>query len=147
LRNECYLTAALYKRQRKHPEMMTHDAAIGTADRLDSLLQPWQRMAIQLHPLIGDSGFCALYSRAARLTSTRFGWLQLMQSEKTIDALLLSLRAHLASAGDAEASSANTALLSTFTKLLTGLIGEALTMQLLEAPADGSASMLVQELK
>lgn len=40
--------------------MMINDAANSTADGIDYLLQPWQQLAIQLSPLIGDSGFCAL---------------------------------------------------------------------------------------
>ena len=129
-----------------NPEMMTNDAAIGTADGIDLLLQPWQQLAIQLSPLIGDSGFCALYNRAARLASARFPWLLPLQSGKSIDALLLALRVLFAAAGRSEAALANEAILNTFTKLLAGLIGEALTMQLLDAaPADGSAFKLVQE--
>jgi hypothetical protein len=122
--------------------MMTNDAA----DGIDLLLQPWRHLAAQLSPLIGDSGFCALYGRSARLASTRFGWLMPMQSGKSIDGLLVAMRALYAAAGHSEATQANDAILLTFTKLLTGLIGRALTMQLLDAaPAGGNASKPVQE--
>lgn len=126
--------------------MMTNDAAYGTADNIDLLMQPWQQLAIQLCPLIGDSGFCALYARSARLASQQFGWLAAMQAGKSVDTLLLAMRTHFARAGAHDAALANAALLHTFTKLLTGLIGEALTMQLLDAaPAGGAASKPVQE--
>jgi len=128
--------------------MMTNQAAIGIADGIDLLLQPWHQMAVQLSPLIGDSGFCALYGRAVRLTSAQFPWLPPIQPGKSIDALLGALRVQLMAAGQSEASLANTALLTTFTKLLTGLIGGALTMQLLDAaPAGGGAFKPVQEQK
>ena len=126
--------------------MMTNDAATGTADGIDFLLQQWQQLAVQLSPLIGESGFCALYGRAARLASARFGWLVPVHAGKSIDALLDALRALFTAAGHAEATLANEAILNTFTKLLAGLIGEALTMQLLDAAlAGGSASKPVQE--
>jgi hypothetical protein len=125
--------------------MMTNDAVIGMADGIDLLLQPWKRMAVQLSPLIGDSGFCALYGRAARLASARFAWLVPMQAGKSIDALLVAMRVLFAAAGQSEASLANEAILQTFTKLLTGLIGEALTKQLLDAAPAGETAMPVQE--
>ena len=128
--------------------MMTNDAANSSADGIDSLLQPWQQLAVQLSPLIGESGFCALYGRAARLASAQFSWLAPMPAGKSIDALLSSLLARLAAAGRSDATLANEVLLNTFTKLLTGLIGEALTMQILDAaPAGGSAFKPVQEQK
>ena len=129
----------------KKPEMMTNDAAIGSADGMDLLLQPWQQLATQLSPLIGDSGFCALYGRAARLAAKRFGWLAPVQAGKTIVALLAGLRAQLAAAGLAEATAANALLLHTFTKLLAGLIGESLTMRILDAAPAGASFPPVQE--
>jgi hypothetical protein len=128
--------------------MITNQAAIGSADGIDHLLQPWQQMAVQLSPLIGDSGFCALHGRAVRLASAQHGWLASLPAGKTTDALLATLRVHLMAAGPTEAALANATLLNTFTKLLTGLIGEALTLQLLDsAYAGGGASKPVQEQK
>ena len=128
------------------PEMMTNDAAISSADGTDLLLQPWQRLAIQLSPLIGDSGFCALYGRAARLAAPGFAWLKPLPAGKTIATLLVSLRERYAAAEPRDARMANDAILNTFTKLLAGLIGEALTMQLLDAaPAGEGAQKSVQE--
>jgi len=124
--------------------MMTNDAAIGHTDSMDLLLQPWQQIAIQLSPLIGESGFCALYGRAVRLASKHFRWLAPVPG-KTAGASLAGLRAQLAAAGLAEATAANAILLDTFTHLLTGLIGESLTMQLLDAAPAGEGSMPVQE--
>lgn len=128
--------------------MMNNNAANDTAGGIDYLLQPWRQLAAQLSPLIGDSGFCALFGRAARLSVVQFGWLASMPAGKSIDALLVALGHHLASAGQTQAGPANALLLTTFTKLLTGLIGGALTMQILDsAPAGVVASKLVQEQK
>ena len=128
--------------------MMNNNAANDSAVGIDFLLQPWQQLAVQLSPLIGDSGFCALFGRAVRLSSAQFGWLASMPSGKSTDALLVGLHHHLAGAGRPAASLANEALLTTFTKLLTGLIGGALTMQILDAaPAGAAAQKPVQEQK
>lgn len=128
--------------------MMTNHAAHGSADGPDSLLQPWQQLAVQLSPLIGDSGFFALYGRAARLAAARFGWTMPVPAGKSIDALLGSLRSHYAASSHLEATLINEVLLTNFTKLLAGLIGEALTTQILDsAPAGGNAFKPVQEQK
>jgi len=128
--------------------MMNNNAANDTAGGLDFLLQPWRQLAVQLSPLIGDSGFCALFGRAARLSVAQFGWLASMPSAKSVDTLLVTLGQHLALAGHGQASLANELLLTTFTKLLTGLIGGALTMQILDsAPAGAAVSKPVQEQK
>ena len=142
------LVASVTSGSGKISYMMINDAANSTADGIDYLLQPWQQLAVQLSPLIGDSGFCALYGRAARLASQQFGWLVPIPSRTSITALLAGLRVLLAQAGYAEASLANTVLITTFTRLLTGLIGGALTTQILDAaPAGGSAFQPVQEQK
>jgi len=122
--------------------MTINDASAST----DLLLQPWQTMAFQLSPLIGDSGFCALYGRAARLVAARLGQAVPTAPGKPLAALLAALRGHYAVVDAAAAALTNDALLTTFTKLLTSLIGEALTMQLLDAdPAAGSACKPVLE--
>ncbi|MDQ2823471.1 MAG: hypothetical protein M3Y65_24355 [Pseudomonadota bacterium] len=127
---------------------MTNDAANSSADGIDTLLQPWQQLVLQLGPLIGDSGFCALYGRAVRLASQQFGWLIPISSRTSTAVMLGGLRAQFAAAGQAQASAANTVLLTTFKKLLTGLIGAALITQILDtAPAGGAVFAPVQEQK
>jgi hypothetical protein len=136
---------SIHRYRLKNPEMMTNHAVIGTADSIDHLLQPWQQMALRLVPLVGESGFCALLGRSARLAAARFAWLVPTPAGKSIDVLLSSLRVLFAAAGPSEASLANEAILHTFTKLLAGLIGEALTMQLLDAAPAGGTDMTGQE--
>jgi hypothetical protein len=106
-------------------------------DPRDDLLQPWLRLSSRLSPLIGDSGFCVLYGRTARLVGPHFDWLPDSQSCKSMQHLLSTLREHYAAVDPALAGHANAALLTTFTKLLSTLIGEALTIRLLAvAPGD-----------
>ncbi|TFW15883.1 hypothetical protein E4L96_17395 [Massilia arenosa] len=96
-------------------------------------LLPWQRLTIHLSPLIGETGFSALYGRAARLQSARHAWLTAPQASQSAEALLATLQGDLMMAPHGTAAEANAALLDTFTQLLAGLIGEALTIRLLVA--------------
>jgi len=96
-------------------------------------IQPWKQLAGHLSPLIGESGFSALYRRAVRLASGEHEWLNAPQASTTADELLSALRSQLAAEDAHQATAANAALLATFTKLLSGLIGEALTIRLLQA--------------
>jgi hypothetical protein len=99
----------------------------------DGLLQPWRRLARHLSPLVGESGFCALYGRSGRLIQPKHAWLAGGAIPRTIDGALVDLARRFADAGPEQARSANDALLNTFTKLLAELIGEALTIRLLHA--------------
>jgi hypothetical protein len=107
---------------------------LGT-DRLNSgaNVTPWRRLSTHLSPLIGESGFAALYGRAVRLVQPRFPWFVLEQSAHSADSLFDQLEKRLSSVDAALAAEANAALLDTFTKLLSGLIGDALTIRLLNS--------------
>lgn len=109
-------------------DMAISDSAPGAVERL---LQRWHWLAEKLTPLVGERGFCALYGRAVRLVLPSFGWLTTSQSCTSITSLLDILRGDLSSVDGKTADAGNTALFTTFTKLLTTLIGEALTNRLL----------------
>jgi hypothetical protein len=97
------------------------------ADRL----RPWRRIGMQLVPLIGDNGFCALFGRALRTMAVRYEWLSVDVTRKSIDGLLGAVARDLDSVEPAVADIANDELLNTFTRQLSTLIGEALTARLL----------------
>lgn len=109
-------------------DMAISESAPGAVERL---LQRWNWLAEKLTPLVGERGFCALYGRALRLVMPSFGWLTPSQSCTSITALLDTLRGDLAAVDSDAADAGNTALFTTFTKLLSTLIGEALTNRLL----------------
>ncbi len=108
--------------------------AIGKAD-VATLVRPWLRLSEQLMPLIGESGFCALFGRALRLSTLRYERLSSCDSTRPVADLLTSLTRTLNELGPGQACAANDALLGTFTTLLGTLIGEALTKQLLHVAA------------
>ncbi|TWI70228.1 hypothetical protein IP91_01312 [Pseudoduganella lurida] len=104
----------------------------GDPDDAEGHLRPWRALAVHLIPLIGDSGFGALYGRTGRLLAPQFGWLSPRPSTQTLDALFQTLKEDLAGADPAQAALANEALLGTFTRLLSDLIGAALTTRLID---------------
>jgi hypothetical protein len=123
-------------RRPRLPDDADNANSTGTA----ALVEPWLLLGEQLTPLIGDSGFCALFGRALRLSTPRFERLVDNDSARTVTGLMMSLARTLNEIGPGQAGVANGALLETFTTLLGSLIGEALTKQLLhvaQAGADG----------
>jgi hypothetical protein len=114
----------------QRPRSPQEDDTISKAD-VATLVQPWLRLSEQLMPLIGESGFCALFGRALRLSTPRFERLSSCDSARPVADLLTSLTRTLNEIGPGQAGAANDALLGTFTTLLGTLIGEALTKQLL----------------
>lgn len=112
------------------------DASAGSSQ----LLQPWRRIAQQLCPLIGESGFCALLGRAVHVIGPEHAWLAPQQPCRAPEQLFTSLEERMALVDAGRAAAANRALLRTFTQLLAALIGEKLTQRLLES-ATATADM------
>ncbi|MGZ5201617.1 MAG: hypothetical protein ACXWC4_17775 [Telluria sp.] len=125
------------KRQQLLVRMMT-SGGDRSRPRRDYLLEPWRRIARHLSPLIGESGISALLGRASKLVEPQFDWLAGGSSAKSINVLLEGLGDSFDQNADA-AQAGNAALLDTFTKLLADLIGEALTIRLLQTAVDGPA--------
>ncbi len=96
-------------------------------------LLPWRSLASHLSPLIGENGFGALYGRTGRLLAQQYGWLTTGPSSRSLAELFRTLEEDLAGADPAHAAQANEALLATFTRLLSDLIGDALTTRLIDA--------------
>jgi hypothetical protein len=133
--------------KRSKPFVDTNRAAPSPPENTDDLLRPWLRLGGQLVPLIGETGFCALFVRAARLAGPASGWLAPDQSCRSANQLFAGLATNLAALDATAAAAANTALLNTFTKLLSALIGEALTTRLLSASNGIDAPESAQEHK
>lgn len=127
--------------------MMTSKGGPGRSEQHADLIRSWRRLADQLGPLIGDSGFCALYGRACRLVGPEFGWLAQTPPCKTRDSQINALDEMLASVAPEHAKAAHAALLETFTGLLASLIGHALARRLLAAAAHDGEEKNAQEHK
>ncbi|QNA89374.1 hypothetical protein G4G28_14420 [Massilia sp. Dwa41.01b] len=119
---------------------MNREDGAGNAAWASAMVRPWLRLADQLTPMIGESGFCALFGRALRTAGPSVQALARCSSARPLADLFASLTNVLNETGPEEAARANDALLGTFTTLLGTLIGEALTKQLLHialVSADG----------
>jgi hypothetical protein len=119
-------------RQPQFP-VMTSDGATSPPQAKSSHLQQWLRLAEQLSPLVGENGFSALYARTIRLVRPHFPWLSASQSGAPVAQLLEILMGDYQRVEPDEADRAHAGLLETFTKLLSSLIGEALTIRLLDS--------------
>ncbi|AXA91734.1 hypothetical protein [Massilia sp. YMA4] len=126
------------KRQQLIHAMLAQPDGGTAAGIADHHLLPWRALAQHLSPLIGDSGLAALYGRTARLLAGRYGWLTAGPSSPPLDTLFQTLSGDLRGVEPALAVEANTALLLTFTGLLSDLIGAALTTRLLDAAWNGA---------
>ena len=97
----------------------------------DATVFVWERIALQLAPVIGDVGIRALYARSLHLARAQFPWLS--QTEKTIqtDYPFASLNPSLAARDASDAIVAAAGMFVTFTTVLITLIGASLTSRLL----------------
>jgi hypothetical protein len=125
------------KRQQLLLDTLISKGAASPPESTEQLLHPWHRLAGHLRPLIGESGFCALFVRAIRLTVAQFEWLAASQPGKTIERALAGLGGAFGAVDAGAARAANGVLLNTFTKLLSNLIGEALTFRILDSASNG----------
>ena len=112
-------------------DMMTSKGPPGQATDSAGLLAPWRRIAQQLCPLIGESGFCALFGRACHVVGPDYAWLVPHQPCRSPEQLFATLEERMALVEAPRAAAAHDALLRTFTQLLAALIGQGLTQRLL----------------
>jgi len=113
--------------------MMTSKGVPGRSEEHAHLIDAWRRLADQLGPYIGDSGFCAMFGRACRTVGPEFRWLADTPPCKTRDTQINALDDMLAGVTPEHALAAHAALLQTFTELLAALIGQTLARRLLDA--------------
>ena len=99
----------------------------------EAAVQAWIRAASELTPLIGMEGVRALYARCMALAREHYPWLPPGDINTSQMKALADLRESLEGQRPADALEASTAFLANLTKLLGTMIGEALTMQLLNS--------------
>lgn len=88
----------------------------------------WERLAVELSSIIGQSGFDTLYARSLHVARTRHPWL-----EEGADTGFGRLRAALDGREPAAAGAASIDLFITFTDTLVQLIGASLTTAILRS--------------
>jgi len=125
--------AAELRKQWIEKVVLQHPALVDVA-----ATQLWEALAIRLVALIGEGGFLALYRRSVYITRSRFAWLALPAPQagrqQIFSALCSDLHTQLQSPqGSEQAPTASVALFHNFSDILAGLIGEAMTLDLLQA--------------
>lgn len=118
--------------------------AQGTDSVADLTLNLWQHLASQLISIIGEGGFKMLYERSLHLTSSSFPWLAPGSTSPEHDAASGShfedLKMNLEERAPPDARAASSALFVTFTDLLASMIGEPLTIRILDSAWAGVTS-------
>jgi len=89
-------------------------------------------MATQIIMIVGEGGFNSLYTRALSLTQTTFPWLTATSQSSTPVNRFAELIMSLDGQPYEQANSANNLLLTSFTDILASLIGEDLTINILQ---------------
>ncbi|MBK8817288.1 MAG: hypothetical protein IPN42_18085 [Methylococcaceae bacterium] len=119
-------------------------------DSANAARQLWETMAAQIILIVGEGGFNSLYARAVSLIQPTFPWLKFSSPSAQADNWLATLILSLEGQSPEQASAANSLLLITFTDILASLIGEDLTIHILQAawginPADLSCQEIRDE--
>ena len=108
----------------------------------------WEQLATQIVAIIGVGGFNSLYARSLFLTQSSFPWLTGCALSCTVDQRFTALKNSLEAQAPDDALEANNRLLGTFTDILAGLIGEALTSNILRSAwGDHTPGQDQQEVK
>ena len=111
-----------------------------TDDVVDTALELWEKLALELVGIIGEGGFSSLYVRSVFLSQARFPWLIDTALPEKANQPLAELRTKFAGRTFEEISAANILLLRTFSDILVTLIGEELTNIILRSAWGNSAS-------
>lgn len=97
----------------------------------------WERMALHLTPLIGEAGFHSLYFRALHLTQSRCPDLMIpMSASVSTEDLFKKLSDALRLFDATAAECCSSLLLNKFTELISSMIGDVLTGQILRSAWD-----------
>lgn len=100
---------------------------------VDIAITQWELMATQIILIIGEGGFSALYLRSLHLSQATFPWLPSDSLSLQADARFAHLKTSLEGQSPELVSAANHLLLITLTDILASLLGEALTIRILNS--------------
>jgi hypothetical protein len=105
----------------------------------DRALWSWERIAFHLVPLIGEAGFHSLYARAVHLALPQCVSLTVLRQCKSTDELFQKLKEDLSALEPTMTEQCSNVLLNKFTDLVSSLIGDSLTEQILRSAWDEHA--------
>lgn len=99
----------------------------------DAAVDLWTQMAAQLILIIGAGGFDSLYARTVFLSQSTYSWLAADSVAPQTDQRFACLKDGLQAQSATLAREANCRLLITFTDILASMIGENLTIRILDS--------------
>lgn len=117
------------------------------AEKMADAVNLWIQLATQIISIVGEGGFNSLYTRSAFLARPTYPWLTVGASPPQADQRFEALKTSLQNQTPAQASAANILLLTTFTDILSSLIGEELTINILYVAWNIDASDAVDDKK
>lgn len=103
---------------------------------VDAAMCDWEQLAAEIVSIVGEIGFTSLYERALHMTQPTFPWILPASSSTQWDQhrrRYLELEKLLAGQTPEIAAAAHSLLLTSFTDILASLIGEQLTLNILQA--------------
>lgn len=112
----------------------------------EMILALWINLAANLVSLIGDEGFNALYSRSLHLAGATHPWLADLPALSGDRPRFAALASSLQDRSQEEVATAMVLLLSTFTGVLSTLIGQPLTTNILRAAWGDAYTEAAQEI-
>lgn len=112
----------------------------------DVAIDLWQRLSQGLVAIIGSEGFEALYDRSLHVAAAAHPWLEPTVPPQAGSPRFERLRSDLQSRDVEEAGKVMTLLLSTFTGVLSTLIGQQLTTNILRAAWGDAFEEAAQEI-
>ena len=119
-------------------QLAAHGANVGQI--ADAAVATWRSIDAVLSPIIGQGGVAALYKRSLYLSRGDHPWLAVAAEDALQPDDFATLHRALAKQTSGNAAAANGALLTTFSDLLTSLIGASLTERLLQSVWDHTSS-------
>jgi hypothetical protein len=99
----------------------------------DGAIDLWEQMATQIISIVGEGGFNTLFARSVFLAQATFPWLAAISKPAKADPRVADLKSSLEGQTPMQATQANILLLTTFTDILSSIIGEELTINILRS--------------
>jgi len=121
-----------------HRTFAAHDTS--AAQIADVMVATWHDIDAALVPIIGSKALAALYKRSLYLAARTHPWLAGAHEGAQAAIDLAAMKSVVARQSNAEAALGSSALLQTFNRLLSSLIGPSLTERLLRGASAGSSS-------
>ncbi|WP_157979495.1 hypothetical protein [Rhodoferax ferrireducens] len=119
-------------------DLPRHKIIVGLTAQLtekvaDTAIALWEQMATQIIAIVGEGGFNSLYARSLFLTASHHPWLASGALSPQTGQRFAELKICMEEQAPAQVVAGTSLLLITFTDILASLIGEQLTVRILQS--------------